>query len=490
MDDKRLGSSSPKLSDTAASCPELWSGPAWLAFASRPEHPPAIALSGYRRRLADWEHHLEQTSTTAPPQVPGVEVHTSDPADLLRSGTWTSAELEVLRDTVTDDELAAVVELIATRDTRSVLEALDAPPVPVNANRQVPVTGRLRGAVDLTVPTLPSRREEAGRALAFGSRQVRLVVGPNWFVAAWRSIDGTWDPANVRWPHFGVPSRTASWRAGKFGEHQAPTSHLANFMVDLCEHVEYQLGSWAVEQEMWEQRLFASLAAGPTTFDELDLGPARQELGQLAEFLTLMRRAQRALVRRPHVDPVLASPSVRSVCHKAAALVDERLDASRDRVRESFALLADIAAGEQAHHAERQRAATERVQDTITVVTTVLLVPALVVSVYGANVRELSDGARGDVASLLVLMAMSSVLATVALRAVRARPRRARPVVGIAWIGTASTAVGVTVATGLARGWWQGAAWAAVLAGSVVAAVSAIVGTVLALRQTTERGDS
>lgn len=85
-------------------------------------------------------------------------------------------------------------------------------------------------------------------------------------------------------------------------------------------------------------------------------------------------------------------------------------------------------------------------------------------------------------------MAMS-VLATVAIRAVRAQPRRARPVAGVAWIGTASTAVGVAVATGLVRGWWQGAGWAAVLVGSVVAATAAIVGAVFALRQTTERGD-
>jgi hypothetical protein len=427
--------------------------------------------------------------STAPPLVPAVEVHASDPADLLRGGTWTSAELEVIQDTVTDGELAAIVQLVATRDTESVLAVLDAPRVPVNANRRVAVTGRLRGAVDLSVPTLPSRRDEAGRPLAFGCRQVRLVVGPNWFVAVWRPIEGRWDLTSVRWPHYGVPSRTASWRSGRFAGHQPLTKRLAGFMADLCEHVEYQVGTWAVEQEMWEQGVFASLASGPTTFEGLDLGPGRQELGQLAEFLALMRRAQRGLVRRPQVDPVLSSASVRSICHEAADRLEDRLDASRDRVREAFALLADIAAGEQAHLADRQRVATERVQGTITVVTTVLLVPALVVSVYGANIRELSVEARGDLASLAVLMVASSVVATLAMRAMRTRPPLARSATGNAWIGAASAAGGLMVAVGLGRGWWQGVAWTAMLLGSVIVAGSAIVGIVVAHRHQTDRGD-
>lgn len=449
-----------------------------------------MALSGHRRRLADWEHHLEQMMATASPPVPGIDVYTNDPVGLLRNGAWTSAELEVLQDTVTPDELEAIVGLNATSDTESVLAALEAPAVPVNANRRITVTGRLRGAVDLTVPTLPSRREEQDWPLTFGCREVRLVVGPTWFVAVWRPIEGPWDPTSVRWPHFGVPSRTASWRAGRFGGHLTPTKRRVGFLTDLCEHVEYQLGSWSVEQEMWEQGLFTSLASGATTFDGLDLAPSRRELGQLAEFLNQVRRAQRGLIRRAEVDPVLSTSSVQSICHKTAQRLDAGLDTRRNRVREAFALLADIATGIQAHQAERQRAATERVQDIITFVATVLLVPALVVSVYGANLRELSADAYGDLASLAVVMVASSVAATVAFQAVRSRSHARRPIVGMVWVAVASAAVGLTVAIGLIRGWWQGLALASVLLGALVIAVSAIAGTVITYRRMNDRGSA
>lgn len=478
----------PSLADTAASRPELWGGPAWVLFASRPKRVPAVVLSGYRRWLAEWEHHLEPIpATDHPPVAPGLWVHTHDPDDLLRQRTWTSAELDVLLDTVAPDDLAALVRVVAGQDTDAVLAALDAAPVPVNANRRIEVTGRLRGAVDLTVPTLPSRRDDRDLPLAFGHRRLRLVAGRSWHVAAWGPLEGPWSPHVVRWPHFGVPSRTDGWRAGRFAEHSAPVSRLAGFMADLCEHIEYQLGTWTVEQELWEQGLFASLASGPTTFEGLQLAPLRQELGRLAEFLALLRRAQRGLVRRPDVDPLLSSPSVKTVCKSTAARLDARIDARRDRVRGAFALLADVAAGEQAELAERQRAATERLQHIVTVVTTVFLAPALIVSIYGANVRELSYDARGDLLTLTALMAGASVVTTLVFRAARSQPLLARSTRMNAGVAIAAAVCAVAIAVGIVTGRLGGIGWAAVVVVATAIATSAILSVLVARSDRTRR---
>jgi hypothetical protein len=476
-DDRNAGLAPPSLADTLAARPELWDGPAWMLAVSRPNQAGALAVSGYRRQLADWEQHLEDMpSSGTPPALPASDLHVHDPVDLLRRRAWTSAELDIVIDTLDRQHLSTVVELIAGRETDAVMAAIDAPPVPVNANRRIDVADSLRGAVDLTVPTLPSRRDEATAPLAFGHRRLRLIAGPSWHIAAWGPLEGRWDPEVVRWPHFGIPSRTAGWRSGRFTQHQPPVGRLVGFMVDLCEHVEYQLGTWTTEHELWEQELFAALAVGPTTFEGVELERARQELSQFAEFLGLMRKAQRGLTRRPEIDAPLAPAPVRKVCHAAAERIGERLDVRRDRLREAFALLADIAAGEQAHAAEQQRAATERLQNTITVVTAALLVPALVVSIYGANLRELSVDARGDLPTLVALMVTSSALTTIALRASRSEPLVVRSSAGNTGLGVICTLCATIVATGLVTGRLKGTGWVVGLIGTATIAVSAILG--------------
>jgi hypothetical protein len=247
-------------------------------------------------------------------------------------------------------------------------------------------------------------------------------------------------------------------------------------MTDLTEHIEYQLGTWTVEHELWEQELFTALADGEATFEGIELDHARQELSQFAEFLGHVRQAQRGLTRRPQVDPFLAAQAVLKVCHASAERIGERLDVRRDRVREAFALLADLAAGEQAWAAERQRAATDRLQHTITIVTAALLVPALVVSIYGANIRELSTGARGDLPTLGSLMVTSSLLTTVVIRGSRSEPLITRSSAGNASAGAIGLVATVILVAGMATGGLSGLGWCAALVGSGLVAVSGILG--------------
>jgi hypothetical protein len=167
---------------------------------------------------------------------------------------------------------------------------------------------------------------------------------------------------------------------------------------------------------------------------------------------------------------------VRKVCHASADRIGERLDIRRDRVREAFALLADLAAGEQAWAAEQQRAATDRLQHTITIVTAALLVPALVVSIYGANIRELSTGARGDLPTLGSLMVTSSLLTTVAIRGSRSEPLITRSSAGNASAGATGTVLTVILVAGMATGGLTGLGWCAALVGSGLVAVSGILG--------------
>lgn len=468
---------SPQLTDTPQSHGGWWAGPSWLISASSDDRATAFAASGYLERLWRWEHRFPALapSGSLDESWPSSDDATIcvDPDALLGSRSWISIELEVVEDSMTGPQLSSLLESVLGADSGSVLEAMAVPPVPPNANRPL-FTEQGHNVVDLLLPTLPSRRGNHDLPLCFGSRRARLIAFSYGHVVIWGSIDGPWDPEVVRWPHHGVPSRSATWEANAFATPMAPNQRMHRFLEDCCGHTKYQLGTWGVEQELWEHYFFSDLAGGPSTFSGLTLGRHQQELAALAEFLGVARQAQRAILRRPAIDPALAAGEIRAFMASTGEELDDDLCRGRDVIRESFALLSNVAAGEQNLLAEQQRDATNRLQGLITVATTVLLVPALIVSVYGANIRELSPDSSGDLWGLLLLMVCSSIAATVAVRAATGQalvPRRwALPEWGVC--GVAAT-VAIVAATAAAAGWLGDLAALSIGGVGVVTAVAA-----------------
>lgn len=419
---------SPQLTDTPRSHEDWWAGPTWMVSASAAGAAPVFVASGYLERLWRWERRFRGIPQTAPLDETWPTANDTTylgPTNLLLRRGWSSIELELVEDSLSASELQTLLTAAIGDDADTVVEAMSLPPVPANANRPL-FTSSGNNVFDLVLPTLPSRRGDHDLALNFGSRIARLVTFSYGHVVVWRAIDGPWDLETVRWPHYGIPSRSASWESEAFFSDATAAQRLLRFVHDFCGHVNYQMGTWSVEQELWEHNFFANLAAGPSTFSGLTLGRHQKELAALADFLGTARQAQRAISRRSAVDPSLSQPEVRSTMQRSGDELDRSLVRARDVIRESFALISNVANGEQNLIAEQQRDATNRLQEVITLATTVLLVPALVVAVYGANIRELSPDSSGDLSGLLILTVSTSIAATIAVRAATGRTLLAR----------------------------------------------------------------
>lgn len=104
------------------------------------------------------------------------------------------------------------------------------------------------------------------------------------------------------------------------------------------------------------------------------------------------------------------------------------------------------------------------------------------------TLRELVPDARGDVPTLIVLMAASSVVTTLAIRGARSRVPLARSVAVNGSVGAASTVCAAIAGVGIATGRLSGLAWAAVLLCTAVIAGSAILGVVVARRDRASLG--
>jgi hypothetical protein len=408
----------PSLDDTPELHPEWWSQPSWLLSASSQSYGDFLQLSGYQKFFAGWEGCL--SSFDNPILKNGIWTYGSE--SLVTTGKWDCAELEYIDESMSDDQILSLVRLIAREDFNSAMEALQATVISPNANTELSVSGNLLGATDFLVPTLPSRRGDSSRKVDFATRTVRIVVGSKWHIAKWGAIHGNWNLKSVHWPHNAVPSRKPTFERGGFG-FKGNQSHerFVPFMEDLCAHIKYQIGTFDTELEFWEEAFFKSLAQGASTFSDLHLQFQQEQLATLAEFMSKCRLAQRHLLRRPEIDGILKGNAAGKVASDTSSYLDSHISDSRERVRESFGLVASAAVGEQSLQMELQRTASQRLQGLVTVVASLLIVPSLVASVYGSNVSELSPGAKGTVPDLLSLMFASSISAALILRLVTRR---------------------------------------------------------------------
>lgn len=412
------------LRRTLSQDPGPWQGPSWSISASADDGATAFAASGYFERLWRWEGRFAGMEPTGdlPVGCPraGDSVFTSDGKRMLFDRSWTAAELNIELPSLGPEGLEDLLDSLLPGECQDVMAAVQLEGVPVTAH--VPLQSPAgTSVVDFEVPTLPSRRGDRDRPLSFGARRARIVVTHLGPVVLWGEIEGPWDVQSIPWPHHAMPSRSLAWDDRCFTEHRTPPQRLNDVLAGFCDHVRYQQATWQVEHEHWEQGLFSELGVGASTFEGLDLVRYQRELVTLADFLGHARTAQRAMTRRPSIDPPLMEASLRTMLLEQGSVIGTDLDEARKTVRESFALVANIASGQQSLLAEQQRDATNQLQGLVTVATSVLLVPALVVAVYGANLRELSTGSRGDLWSLLLLMVASALGASVLVRVVVGR---------------------------------------------------------------------
>ncbi len=441
--------------ETMATHPERWAGPS-VAICVNDGQTAVLAMIGYFLELAQWEQRLPPTRRC---DAMGVAFEcVGDGALLARPDDWGRVRVEIDVDATDPQLVAALLREVfghLVEEDVSDLAPIGVSSISSNRNIEVPRSWAEAGmhATDLRVSTLPSRHGQ-DIPLIYGSRWVRILRQQDRVALLWSSIDGRWGN-DARWPHACIPSFDQAWLRSGFSSPSATADDLlGQRLAELVKHEKYFVDSFGVELEAWEQDLFSRLSQGSDVFDRLELRGIQVELGHLAEFLGRCRVDYRALVRRLEESPALrfAENSMAGDLRKLRLAIS----AQREGLRAAFALLSSAATGEQLRTAQlaqesasAARESSERIQFILAVVTTVLLAPALVVGVYGANLSELASGAKGNLWSLAAWVVASVAVTGSMFRLItRAKPP-ATP-----WL---VTAISCLLATGVLSLW---AAWA------------------------------
>lgn len=393
--------------------PGKWAGPSVMVSGSSIDDSGErsfLGMSGFFLHLADWERKWSDRGSTC--RVGNVTMGIQGDIALASAGggNYDSVELHIITASDEDvDQLAEMLEFILPPHIYDNLWTL--PPVnsiTVNANRDMVLPDSWVEndvqMVDLPVNSIPSTRSGSLPLIA-ATRWVRVIAWPKGLMVIWRPPVGQWGQDEVRWPHNAVPSRSGNYLQECTEHHVEPERRVNRFFCDTIIHEEYFLGSWFTEIETWETHLFNELSTGESGFQSLDLPRLQRDLGTLADYLARARLSQRFYLRRAEVSELVRRrPDVVEMFCAVSGTMDQKISDGRISLRASFELLNTASQGAQAYAAERNQKASERLNVMVTTVTAVLLVPSLVASVYGANVRELAPDARGSVPLLLVLM--------------------------------------------------------------------------------------
>jgi len=295
-------------------------------------------------------------------------------------------------------------------------------------------------------------------------RPVRVVHGEAGALMVWHPIadDHHWDPRQRLAPGqihpFALPECRRRHGQLTTVTGNSGTDETARLVQDIMQHHDWT--EWQLTQrvEHWERQFFALARDGAfdAHLDARHLGAALDETHRL---LGLLRRVNRDLARRARLG-WLPSPAVTpeeenvtslelEVKHRTGRM-EARLDHLNTSLREGWTLLSSAAAGARL---ELDRATSERTQgfqNAAGLVAALVLVPGLVLSLYGAEVEGLPG--MGSTFGLVAMLAYAGVGALATFSTLRAMAYRRRPVaIGILLGG--AVAVVLTTVLLLTLGW-------------------------------------
>lgn len=393
--------------------PDKWSLPSVRISASNPSGRTALAAAGWHLELLTWEQYW--TSPAAPVDVGDISLSVMGDARLLTQKGATR-EIEIVLDAENDlEKYHALLHEVLPEAIFAELGSLpNASEVSINANRELEVPSSWpairAGLLDFPLNTLPSTRA-GSLPLISVTRWVRVIRWNDGLLTIWGPAEGHWKDSEIRWPHNGIPSRSRTWLREARSKHLTSDERLKQWIQDCVRHETYYLQTWEAEVERWESHLFAELASGDQAFETLDIPRLQRDIGLLAQYLTSVRQAQRAYLRRSEVVSLARDvPEVQAILHDAQGTLDSELNHARSSLRAAFELLNTTSQGAQTFAASKSQEATERMNQLITRVTAILLVPSLVAGIYGTNILELSPGSTGFLIELLGLMTGASLL--------------------------------------------------------------------------------
>lgn len=288
------------------------------------------------------------------------------------------------------------------------LDAL-VPPGQASPTRNRPLSADITGVtasedvpsvIDLRVTTAPNTHGNLD--VQYTSRWLRLFVTQTTVLAWWQPcFGGSWSPERVRWPHHALPLPSPGGLSD-LSKAEDATAIVSTLLGDIVGHLLYYLERWPDELDAVEAGLLHAFASDADPLDDVDVGESKvTQLIRLADLLNQMGADLRGIARRLESEDVLLMLPNRSSLRER---IDEGLDEIRsneNRRRLAFSTLASLGAGQQIRLANKQRAATERLQTTVVWVSALLLAPGLVVGVFGANLSNLAEGASGSLQDLL-----------------------------------------------------------------------------------------
>lgn len=414
--------SDPQALDTSvrqSARPEAWNGP---TFVYRPTSKGALFLGGWRQRVTQWDHGKDLLSTDQrtddlPKDWSYSSLTCNEPDDTsaISEASISNGFLEFVLPTGEESvdplwDLAG--NLLGLDDSQPLKSLPEIGSTSGTSNR--PLSEDCKASLnkgihvaDLRFTAMPNSHGDRSRRLQYATRHVRLLRSEKALVAVWDAPIGSWDPAVVTWPHHAVPGLDhQTLQALACSKNTAES--LRTFLLQCLKHEAYFLKAWRSELDHWESWIFTAMAEGSAVLRDLELGPdVRGRAGALSSYLNAAQLDLRTFERRLSVEPLLNDQSkdtdLLNVLTESQTLLS---DNQGDR-REAQTLLASLAAGEQlqaardqVEAAERQAKATARLEATLLWLGALLLLPGLIVGIYGANLRELDPSVEGSIPML------------------------------------------------------------------------------------------
>lgn len=408
-------SSEISASVTLANSPEKWSGPGIYFAVSDSDSQSSVAKTyvqsgGPRLEIAQWEKRWISGQHTNSSKDGLQSVGSQSLAERFKeSGSDNfSFELDLSWNSAEERQLA--YEYMNRRLPEKVWRFINSlPPLDeatINENRTPQIEPDFDDLsaqiLDIPINSLPSSRRRS-RTLQFATRWVRLIILKTGIISLWHEVGSDrWDPEQVHWPHNAVPSYKKAHLDEDFAYHHSVDTRLSRWIDEIMVHELYFLTSWQSEIEFWQGAAFRWLSQD---LSSKDVEVLRDDLGHLSTYLNSVRWTQRALSRRSQESGFLVThPDVSTQIEESQERISKLLVESRRSLTESFTILSTVSQRVQEEAANDAKASSQRLNWLITLFTTILFVPTIVTGIYGANLSLLSEGAKGSLEDLLVLM--------------------------------------------------------------------------------------
>lgn len=427
--------------------PWAWADPTFLYC---PANEVALYLGGWRERTAKWEDYPLRSSSDLDQPIDFPYSCLDDHSGYQKSPQWSFLEFLIPAEGDSADwlwKLAAESLGLSDYKKLKILPVIGSRSPTSNRTLSAECTRILDTEVnvaDLSFTSLPNSRGERSRQLQYATRHLRLISTETALVCVWDAAVGCWEPEFVTWPHHAIP-RLSSETIHLLNNATCISEVLRYFLLECLTHEEYCLRSWRTELDHWETWIFTAMAEGSDVLRDLNLGPdVRARAGALSSYLNAVQLDLRTLERRLQVEPLFQKVSTDSEIVEKLNQAKNVLSENQGHRREAHSLLASLAAGEQlqvardqAEATALQARATARLESTLVWLGALLLLPGLVVGVYGANLRELDPSVNGTLPMLaLWTLLASSVFALVISFLISPRGRAPRIMTGIGIVTT------------------------------------------------------